>query len=389
MQEPLPSKPRLGDPETGRSPFHAVSLGKDGDPDGRERRWFTVSKKGLGLGVKAVMSRNRRILGVSSGLAVVVFALMALGKSQRWYYGLYRTWKSPDGQYVVNSYRRDLGFFEMMLSGFSGAPWLVELLDASSGERLRESTVEGGVDPISIHWGHESCEYAQSYPAWELPRRIDDLSYRYKYRPSQRPACLEELGLANIDLRLRATQAGSGGHRRFCGLALDDPPKGAGEDPGYDWLGSLQEELSAFHRNLDPYRDNLAGIEIDNWNAQFVVVFNPASKALVTPGISETLAARTRGFGFRVRERCFTKTESECARAVLDNEELWLAAGASHLVSPDKKVGDFRVHIEHEHASAKKLKALLGPLVRVEVVDEIQWGERHRTRKEKGAGPSF
>lgn len=329
------------------------------------------------------MKRRRRLLFKGLALLILVTGLMLLSQRERWHYDFYHKWKSPDGQYIVNAYRRNLGFLELVLNPNDGAPWLVELVDAKSGELFLESTVVGLLDPFSIRWDHESCQYARRYPPWKLPRRIIDIGYRYKYQvpPEQssstkRPACLRDLDLATLDLASRVNSTKADQPRRFCGLELDDPPKGSGFDPGFGWLRTPgKHAIRRFHRNLNPYRDELAGIAFDNRNEALVVVFRASSKALVDPQIRERLKLHTNGLRFRLRERCFTEAQSDCAHKVIARQGLWLSPGTKYLATPEKTMGSVRVEILNDEASAKALKALLGPLVEVQVVEKIGWGQ--------------
>lgn len=190
------------------------------------------------------------------------------------------------------------------------------------------------------------------------------------------PACLRQLDLNGAQSETGLREANSETSRKFCGLP--GTSTSGDEGPGYGWLKAAgRDDLKQLHRNLDRYRSELAGIEIDNRKKEMVILFNQKSLALSDPGMLRHLSNEVRRLKFRVRERCYSRAQSKCARTVLEREKLWSSPKTEHDWSENAKTGRFRVLIERDEVAAKKLKKLLGPLVAIEVVDKLTLGQRH------------
>lgn len=172
----------------------------------------------------------------------------------------------------------------------------------------------------------------------------------------------------------------------YCGLELDTPPPKHQPNEDYRWVGygSRQDDARNLHFKLDPYREQLAHIVIDNSNQEIVIVFYPPVK-----DGEARLAKLSRGLEelkIRVRESCRTRAQMDCAQEVLEKPSLW-SKGWAHSPPPrgrkyqyirQSAEGYFRVTIaDNDTETGKMLEDLLGDMVRIKVQEKLDEGERH------------
>lgn len=206
-----------------------------------------------------------------------------------------------------------------------------------------------------------------------------------KSAPLELPACMSELRERKPrDPALLRSSPDS--PPVYCGLDLDTPPPKHQPNEDYRWVGygSRQDDARNLHFKLEPYRDELAHIVIDNSNQEIVIVFYPP----VQDGKAR-LAKLSRGLEelkIRVRESCRTRDQMDCAQEVLEKPSLW-SKGWAHSPPPkDRKYqytrqsaeGYFRVTIaDNDTETGKMLEDLLGDMVRVKVQEKLDEGDRH------------
>lgn len=191
------------------------------------------------------------------------------------------------------------------------------------------------------------------------------------------PACLASLKLDPFPLTHP-----EGPIPRFCGLDTDSPAPKHQDNEDYAWLGygERQTELKRLHRNIAPYKKDLAGIVFDNSNHELVIVFFPPIKdgtklrADIQSGLKELKV--------RVRRACRSRAQMACAKEVLAREELWRTPGTVIDTLERKPNGDFRVAIERDQASAQALERLLGDMVKVQILDKIKRRSRQQDYEE-------
>lgn len=320
-----------------------------------------------------------RFIACATAIIALSCGALQLSRAQRWHYSLTRSWKSPDAQYIVNAYRRELPFVEAALYYFSEPAWLMELVDAKSGALVEESEYRGLAMDLSVHWTEQECRYALLTEPWQLPNPLSSLDYAYKpkVRPDQQrsktmPACLQSLGFSSLTLSPLQEPVTKEAVPRNC-------------RPGNrTWLDQIQgptsnrlrkkeqESFAQLHRNLNPYRDVLAGLSFDDQSQSLLVVFKQGALPLPVPELKVKLSQDTGELKLGIRERCFSQAQIECARRVIARKGLWLTPGTEYLAVLERSVGDFQVQIKQDPVSAKTLKALLGPLVRIKIVYRIE-----------------
>lgn len=189
------------------------------------------------------------------------------------------------------------------------------------------------------------------------------------------PACL-------ASLKLDPFPVPEGPIPRFCGLDADSPAPKHQDNEDYAWLGygERQTELKRLHRNIAPYKKDLAGIVFDNSNHELVIVFFPPIKdgtklrADIQSGLKELKV--------RVRRSCRSRAQMTCAKEVLAREDLWRTPGTEIDTLERKPNGDFRVAIERDQASAQALERLLGDMVKVQILDKIKRRSRQNDYEE-------
>lgn len=121
-------------------------------------------------------SRKLRFLTLLLTFAAVLYVAREVSRWQRWHFTHYRSWNSPDRQYIVNLYRNNIfAFIPAAPGGGSDAPGFVELIDAKTGEVLEETDI-GMVQNLSyIYWTRDECQLESILPDWKLPREIKGL----------------------------------------------------------------------------------------------------------------------------------------------------------------------------------------------------------------------
>lgn len=303
---------------------------------------------------------HRNIL-IAAALILALGGLFALSKAQRWHYEFVRNWKSPDGQYIVNSYRYRFPILEAFVAIYEDEPLLIDLVDTASGDVLEQIDVDGLGLALSIQWDTHECRFSKWREPWELPRPIINLDYAYKpqVRPepgssTELPTCLAELGLASLD----RTSIGERAPNRYC----EKPSPAPSQDQ--------QQAINQLHRNLNPFRQDLAGIASSQGSV--IVVFKQGSATLTISDLKDRLNQNTEGIQVQVKERCFSEAQIECARSVIARNNLWRSQDTESLAVLNRKVGDFHVQIRQDQNSAKRLKRLLGQMVDAEVVFRIK-----------------
>lgn len=106
----------------------------------------------------------------------MLYTAREVSRWQRWHFTHFRSWDSPDGQYIVNLYRNNIfAFIPAAPGGGSDAPGFVELVDAKTGEVIEETDI-GMLQYLShVSWTRDECQLAGRLPDWKLPREIPGL----------------------------------------------------------------------------------------------------------------------------------------------------------------------------------------------------------------------
>lgn len=125
---------------------------------------------------KIVRSPKLRFLGLVLVLVVVLYTALRISRWQRWHFTHYRSWNSPDRQYVVKLYRSNIfAWIPAAPGGGLDAPGLVELVDERTGKVLRDTDLRMVQHLLYVSWTRDECQLSGKLPDWKLPRKIEGL----------------------------------------------------------------------------------------------------------------------------------------------------------------------------------------------------------------------